>query len=116
MGARPLSPHAPTPRTVQPMPGPWLNAFAQSLVEVLSGRRPVSQLRRHLAPRVLDGVIEHVTIAPMDKAQVSSFRVQRHGRALEVCVVLKGLERSRAMALRMQHQRGRWVCTSLMIG
>ena len=105
----------------------WAGRFAQAVVEVLGGDRPVAQLLRCTTARVYQEVGRRVQIlsrtaaAPQRRrtlrAQVRSVRVfQPTSRSAEVCVHVAHGMRSRALAARLEHRDGRWTCTALQIG
>ncbi|MGN6131384.1 MAG: Rv3235 family protein, partial [Nocardioidaceae bacterium] len=102
----------------------WVTSFAQALVEVVSGDRPVSQLLRCTSTRVYQDVARRVTIlartapAPLRRRtvrpQVRSVHVcQPTPFCAEVSVHVRHGQRSRAIAARLEHRSGRWTCTAL---
>lgn len=134
----------PTPGTV-PDPAPcrttdvaarelraWSTRFAQALVEVVGGHRPVSQLvrwtsrevfrdlerRTRLVQRAATPDGEDLPLRSTALAQVRSVHVSRPSpRVAEVSVHVCHGRRSRALALRLDllpsTSGGRWVCTAL---
>lgn len=105
----------------------WVASFAQALVEVVSGDRPVSQLLRCTSTRVYQDVARRVTIlartapAPQRRRtirpQVRSVHVcQPTPFCAEVSVHVRHGQRSRAIAARLEHRAGRWTCTALEMG
>jgi hypothetical protein len=100
----------------------WSVALAVTLLEVLTGRRPSSQLSRWLTQEVLDGLGGRLprrrgSAPPAAPVALQSVRVQypRTGVA-EVSVHGRIGDRSLAMALRLEAQRTRWLCTALELG
>ncbi len=109
----------------------WAATFAQAVVEMLAGQRPVSQLVRWTTAQVYRDLDRRVQLlhraggggatpgAPGPararvSAQVRSVHVCRPTpEAAEVSVHLRHGHRSRAVALRMERRQDRWVCTVL---
>jgi len=102
-------------------------AIAHAVVEVLLGRRPVSQLARWMTP----GVFETVQARAALTARVLGRRAPVAGRSatvrrVRVCVVdehaceigavVDDGMRVRAVALRLESHRGAWRTTSLEVG
>lgn len=105
----------------------WAARFAQGVVEVLGGDRPLTQLvrwtsrrvyvdlerRLRLLARVSGSEQRRSTIRP----QVRSVHVCRPtATAAEVSVHVRHGQRSRAIAARLEQVRGRWQCTALHFG
>lgn len=98
-------------------------SIAQAVVEALRGVRPLAQLTRWLAPEVHTAVATRcsVTLAsgPGSRrpARVRRARVHRvDDHAAEATVVVEDLDRVRAVALRLEHIRGAWRVTALILG
>ena len=90
-------------------------AFARGMVEVLSGRRPMSQLRALCAPGVFAGL--QISIVESGSAQLSSVRVcQPADGVAEVAAVFRSAGRARALAFRLQGLDGKWRITALQTG
>ncbi len=132
---RTLPPPAPDLRLVAgggDGPGPddvtaWAGAFAQAVVEVIGGDRPVAQLLRCTTVRVYNDLSRRVRIlartapAPQRmrtvRPMVRSVHVFRPTPATaEVSVHVRHGQRSRAMAARLERRDGRWTCTALQLG
>ncbi len=131
---RPPAPPAPALRLVEDGAAPrpeevrgWAASFAQALVEVVSGDRPVSQLLRCTSARVYQDLGRRVSIlartasAPQRRRtvrpQVRSVHVcQPTPLCAEVSVHVRHGRRSRAIAARLEHRAGRWICTALEMG
>ena len=105
----------------------WSAKFAQAVLEVLGGDRPVTQLLRWTDVRVYQDLTRRVQIlsrrAPAAqrlralRPQVSSVRVYRPSAyAAEVSVHVRHGRRSRALAARLELAGGRWQCTALELG
>lgn len=105
----------------------WATRFAQAVVEVLGGDRPLSQLVRWTSQRVYlelerrlrilrrtsDAGIRMRTVRP----QVRSVHVFHPSpESAEVSVHVRHGQRSRAIAARLELHRGRWQCTVLLLG
>lgn len=105
----------------------WAARFAQAVVEVTGGDRPVSQMLRWTAPRVYQDLDRRVRILAQTRAvgqrrrvlrpQVHSVHVFLPGpRSAEVSVHVRYGARSRALAARLELRKGRWTCTALQLG
>lgn len=105
----------------------WAARLAQGVVEVLGGDRPLTQLVRWTSQRVyvdLDRRVRLLARVPGAgsrqggiRPQVRSVHVCRPTATVaEVSVHVRHGQRSRAMAARLEHVRGRWQCTALQLG
>ena len=105
----------------------WAARFAQGVVEVLGGDRPLQQLVRWTSRRVYLDLERRVRIltrsCPSDqrlrtvRAQVRSVHVcHPTAEAAEVSVHVRHGRRSRALAARLELVQGRWQCTALQLG
>jgi hypothetical protein len=104
----------------------WAGRFVQGVIEVIAQERPASQLARWTAADVYADVIRLQRAAaaqPRDptarpaRQAVASVRVFRVASdAAEVAARINGGLRSRAVAARLDYQRGRWTCTALSVG
>lgn len=100
---------SPAPRAAQ--------VFATALVEVLTGRRPVGQLRAHAAPAVFAGLVNRSRVALSAPTQLMSVRLgQPADGVAEVSATVRTATRARAIAFRMEGLDGRWRVTALDIG
>ena len=135
LGRRPV-PATPEPRlyAVPSAPGApeqevraWAARFAQAVVEVTGGDRPLTQLLRWTSPRVYAELGRRVRIMarsrPVDqrrrtvRPQVRSVHVSLPvPTGAEVSVHVRHGQRSRAIAARLEQRSGRWTCTDLRIG
>ena len=100
----------------------WSVALAVTVLEVVTARRPSSQLSRWLSQDVLDGLGGRLrgrrrSAVPPSPVALQSVRVQypRTGVA-EVSVHARIGNRSLAMALRLEARGNRWLCTALELG
>jgi len=98
-------------------------SITQAVVEALRGVRPLAQLSRWLAPEIHAALARRcaVTLAsgpgPTRPARVRRARVHRvDDDAAEATVVVEDLGRVRAAALRLEHVRGAWRVTALVLG
>lgn len=105
----------------------WSARFAQAVVEVLGGDRPLTQLIRWTTSRVYSDLGRRVTIlgrtAPAGqrrrtiRPQVRSVHVfQPTPESAEVSVHVRHGHRSRAIAARLDLGNGRWQCSELRLG
>lgn len=101
--------------------------FAQAVVEVLGGDRPLSQLVRWTSPRVYHELEQRLTILTRTsdsgrrmrtiRPQVRSVHVYHPTPvAAEVSVHVRHGQRSRAIAARLELAQGQWRCTELQLG
>jgi hypothetical protein len=105
----------------------WAPRLVQAVAEVVSGDRPVGQLIRwthsdvyadlHRRVRVLGLTTTATGRGSEDRAVVRSVHVcYPKPDVAEVAAHVRHGGRSRAVALRLEVHRGRWVCTALRIG
>ena len=105
----------------------WAARFAQAVVEVLGGDRPLPQLVRWTSQRVYAELDRRLKLLGRNsdsgrrrrtvRAQVRSVHVFRPTpECAEVSVHVRYGERSRAIAARLELDRGRWQCTVLQLG
>lgn len=127
-GVRLLSPddefdRRPTPIWQLPEPKQATARIAQVLIDVMVGQRPVSQLNSVTNAVVRADILRAVAALPLSastarvRLQVVSVRVTTPGpTVVEASAVIRGTQRSRAMALRLEGLDGRWLCTALRVG
>jgi hypothetical protein len=105
----------------------WAARFAQAVVEVLSGDRPLAQLVRWTSHRVYVDLERRLDILSRTshtgrrrrtvRPQVRSVHVcHPTPEAAEVSVHVRYGQRSRAIAARLELTGGRWQCTALQLG
>ena len=105
----------------------WAARFAQAVVEVTGGDRPLTQLLRWTSPRVYAELGRRVRFMAQNRpvgqrrrtirAQVRSVHVfMPVPTAAEVSVHVRHGHRSRAIAARLERRSGHWTCTDLRIG
>ncbi|HEY5881206.1 MAG TPA: Rv3235 family protein [Nakamurella sp.] len=93
------------------------HVLATALVEVLSGRRPIGQLRVHTSPGVFAGLAVRTPRGWGAPTQVNSVRVcQPADGVAEICATVRGTRRVLAMAFRIEGVDGRWRITALDLG
>ena len=90
------------------------SVLARAVIEVLSGRRPLGQLRVHCAPDVYAGLADRPQFASAALPHLVSVRVRQPADGVaEVSVAYRRAERVRALAFRIQGVDGRWRMTAL---
>jgi hypothetical protein len=105
----------------------WSARFAQAVVEVTGGDRPLTQLLRWTSTRVYAELgrrtrimAQHRPVGPRTRVirpQVRSVHLCRPTpSSAEVSVHVRYGQRSRALAARLEHRHGHWTCTALVIG
>jgi hypothetical protein len=100
----------------------WAGRFAQAIVEVLAGDRPLAQLIRWTTTAVYDDVAALIVgpgSAPADSTRgvVRSVHVSEPADGIaEVAALVRRGGRSTAVALRLEGLDGRWQCTALELG
>ncbi|MCZ3389619.1 MAG: Rv3235 family protein [Actinomycetia bacterium] len=103
---------------------PWAARLAQAVLEVEAAERPVTQLGQWVLPAIYRRLDrrQQLRARQLDPRAPRS-RCPEHVRSVHVChptpdiaevsVVTAGSDRSRAMALRLERRKGRWMCTAL---
>jgi hypothetical protein len=130
--AVPAPPAPPTLRLVPagprlPDPQAWASKLVQAVAEVLAGDRPISQLVRFTDSIVFGELNRRVRLLGLtttatarglkERSAVRSVHVFTPAtKVAEVAAHVRYGERSRAIALRLEVHRGRWICTALEIG
>ena len=126
-------PATPDPKVVASHVGPapevrtWAARFAQAVVEVIGGDRPLSQLLRWTNAvvyqeldrrvRILARTSPHRSRLRSIRPQVQSVHVFQPGPdSAEVSVHVRYGQRSRAIAARLELAGDRWSCTALHLG
>ena len=105
----------------------WGSRLAQAVAEVLAGDRPLSQLVRwtdavvymdlNRRVRVLGLTTTATKRGAKERSAIRSVRVSQPAeRVAEIAAHVRYGNRSRAMALRLEVHRGRWICTALELG
>jgi hypothetical protein len=110
-----------------PDAGAWGSRLAQAVSEVLAGDRPISQMVRFTDETVFTELNRRVRLLGLSttangrgsrqRSAVRSIRVcTPTDHVAEIAAHVRHGERSRAIALRMEIRRNRWVCTALELG
>ncbi len=102
--------------------------FVANCIEVFNGFRPPVQLRRQLDPTRSAQLLPELARAtaravptrrrtPRPTLRLRRLRVcELHPAAIEAAAVLTGVvDTNWAMALRLEHRRGTWLCTDLRV-
>jgi hypothetical protein len=102
-------------------PSIWAAKLVAGILEVLAGARSVSQLSMLLSPEVYSVIKAHAqqlaNKSPRHRPLVRSVRVCMPTEDVaEAAVVIQGAKRSRAIALRLEVQHGRWRATAIVFG
>ncbi|WP_420813899.1 Rv3235 family protein [Phytoactinopolyspora endophytica] len=105
-----------TQQSELPDPRRWCARLAQAAVESIQGRRPLQQLLRWTTEEVYDWLAGQAAarrdVPPGPRPSIRSVRVcEVNTHVFEAAAVLQMGERTRALALRCEARRGRWVCT-----
>lgn len=109
----------PLPRRPPPDPEAWAAGLARGVVEILLGLRPLPQLRRWVVPGLYEELGAVVPLAAGARIRAGSCRVlsaracEVRSGAVEVSVVVATGSRARAVAVRLEEFRGRWLATAL---
>jgi hypothetical protein len=118
----------PQPTGTFALPGArrWAGRFAQAVVEVLAGDRPLAQLVRWTTTEVYDDVAALIvgpgTVGPggavaSTRGVVRSVHVSEPADGVaEVAALVRRGARSTAVAMRLEGLDGRWQCTALELG
>jgi hypothetical protein len=125
----------PTPPVLRLVPtGPslpdvqaWASRLVQAVAEVLAGDRPITQLIRFTDSVVFTDLNRRVRVLGLtttatgrglkERSAVRSVHVFTPATEVaEVAAHIRYGDRSRAMALRLEVHRGRWICTALELG
>lgn len=110
-----------------PPPDQWAARFVQAVVEVVAGDRPVQQLVRWTDENVFTDLQHRVEVlgstsnaevrGRTERSQLRSVWVcQPSPEVAEVSAHVRHGGRSRAIAVRFEALRGRWLCTALQFG
>ncbi len=105
----------------------WAARFAQAVVEVTGGDRPLTQLLRWTTSRVYADLSRRVRLMAASRPvgqrrrtvrpQVRSVHIfQPTPTSAEVSVHVRYGQRSRALAARLEQRSGHWTCTELLLG
>jgi hypothetical protein len=93
------------------------SVLARALVEVLSGQRPLAQLRVHCAPEIYAGLGDRPTAPQLALPHLLTVRVCEPADGVaEVSVAFRRADRVKALAFRIEGVDGRWRITALQLG
>jgi len=129
-------PEAPAPPALRLVPGPaeevpdvqtWSARLVQAFAEVAAGDRPIGQLIRWTDPTVYAELNRRVRLLGLtttatgrgaeERCSIRSIRISSPADGVaEVAAHVRYGQRSRAMALRLEIHRRRWICTALEVG
>ena len=95
----------------------WAETVAMAMAQILSGERTAAQFKLWALPEVADALARRAALAARGQRRRAVLRavhvcMPTEGVA-EVCTVVHGLARPRALAFRLEARRARWVCTAL---
>ncbi|SHF83978.1 hypothetical protein SAMN05443575_1039 [Jatrophihabitans endophyticus] len=107
-----------------PEPTLWARRLLVGLIETADGRRPLAQLTAMLSPSIGRGLgadFERAAVAGrphwLHRAHVATVRSAEAAAGIaELCATVEVGPRVRAVALRLEVHRGRWLCTRLQLG
>lgn len=106
-------------------PEAWVSRFLQAVVEVVANERPLTQLARWTDSRVFAEIAErrrrvasHRTgVRSRSRQVVATVHISTPEQGVaEVAARVTAGTRSRAVAARLDYQRGRWLCTAIAFG
>jgi hypothetical protein len=95
----------------------WAETVAMAIGQILTGERTAAQFKHWALPEVADALSRRAALAARGQRRRAVLRavhvcMPAEGVA-EVCTVVHGLARPRALAFRLEARRARWVCTAL---
>lgn len=109
-----------------PAPAPWVARLAPAILEVAAGERPPGQLTRWVTRDIRETLARRGAAAlrhPAGSARAPQCRRVRSVRVtqpapgvVEASAVVIGAVRARAVAIRLEAVRGRWLATAVEIG
>ena len=109
-----------------PAPAPWVARLAPAILEVVAGERPAGQLQRWVTAEIRETLARRGAAAlrhpagkgrPPQCRRVRSVRVTEPAPGvIEASAVVIGGVRARAVALRLEVVRGRWLATAVELG
>jgi hypothetical protein len=109
-----------------PAPAPWVARLAPAIIEVAAGERPAGQLTRWVTRDIRETLARRGAAAlrhPAGKDRAPICRRVRSVRVtspapsvIEASAVVIGAVRARAVALRLEAVRGRWLATAVELG
>lgn len=113
-------------RGALPAPAPWVARLAPAILEVVAGERPPGQLQRWVTSEIRETLARRGAAAlrhPAGKGRPPQCRRVRSVRitepapgVIEASAVVIGGVRARAVAMRLEVVRGRWLATAVELG
>lgn len=106
----------PTPRAELPDPRPWACRLILATLEAMAGRRSVQQLMPWTDDVVyaqISRAVRYGTAGPVPGVLRSIHVCEPADGVAEVCAVVSGSTRTRAVAARLEGADGKWRCTAL---
>lgn len=117
---------APTQAGGLPAPAPWVARLAPAILEAAAGERPSGQLTRWVTREIRESLARRGAAAlrhPAGKDRAPQCRRVRSVRVtspapgiVEASAVVIGAVRARAVAIRLEAVRGRWLATAVELG
>jgi len=104
----------PTPLNSLPDPIKWTQAYLISVIEILSGRRSITQIARSTHRYIYNNIARQVGSYGFPKVAPKLRRVHRNEPiegVIEVSATISVASRVRAIAARFEGVDGRWICT-----
>lgn len=112
--------HPPSAGRLRPDPARFSRQFAQGVLEVLSGRRPMVQLARHVSPAVQRGLIragDNQALRSPNAPVLHSLHLSEPAEGVcEMSATIVVGTRYRALAARLEWKMDHWRCTALQMG
>ncbi|GAA4285141.1 hypothetical protein GCM10022261_26720 [Brevibacterium daeguense] len=101
-----------------------VRSLAVAVVEVLNGVRPAGSVARWIAPALRERIRTHAALR-QDLARAVAPRTSTFAagtprlcaiseNVVEAAVVVRSARRHRAVAMRLEHERGRWLITQFV--
>ncbi|HMR50588.1 MAG TPA: Rv3235 family protein [Arachnia sp.] len=110
----PAVPQLPTPAGPPPVP-PVAEVLVRALIESMTGRRPLQQLRRRITRSAFATLAHHAETGAFRAAQMGGIRFQMPTpTAIEAVVRIAGASRWLACVVRLD-LRGSWGCTDFAV-
>jgi hypothetical protein len=106
-------------------PEAWVSRFLQAVVEVVANERPLTQLARWTDKQVFAEIAERrqrvaahrPSLRSRSRQVVATVHISMPDQGVaEVAARVTTGTRSRAVAARLDFQRGRWLCTAIAFG
>lgn len=104
-----------------PDAGTWAANLTVGLLEIIFCQRPISQIERWVLPELYKALIrklakENIPARRRSPIQVKTYRsCAISERICECCVIVDAFGCHRAISIRLEGHRGRWIATALQI-